>query len=77
MKTEIKPDTTKYCRFLRAKNPYGRLEGGENPWLLADDSNTICWCIKSSGGAGPDNGLVAPDRCKPGRRCYEKPRDER
>lgn len=74
MKTEIKPDDTKYCRFLRAKNPYGRLEGGGNTWLLHDDSNTICWCIKSSGAAGPDNGLVAPGNCVPGRRCYEAPK---
>ena len=73
METKIEPVRTKFCRFLRARNPYGRLEGGDNPWLLVDDSSTVCWCLKSSGGAGPDNGPVAPDRCVPGRKCYEPP----
>jgi hypothetical protein len=75
MITKITPGDVKYCRFLRAKNPYGRLEGGENPWLLLDDPNTICWCLQSSGRVGPDNGLIAPERCLPGRKCYEPPRE--
>ena len=24
---------------------------------LLDESNTICWCVKSTSGAGPDNAL--------------------
>lgn len=60
-----------YCKYLRAKNPYGLLEGGENPWLIPFESNTICWCIKSSGASGPDNGLVHPDQCVEGRSCYK------
>ena len=58
------------CKFLRAKNPYGLLEGGNNPWVLPFESNTICWCIKANGGAGPDGGLVSPELCIEGRRCY-------
>lgn len=62
---------TTYCKFLRGKNPYGILEGGENPWLIPFESNTITWCVKSSGAAGPDNGLVCPAQCQEGRRCYK------
>jgi hypothetical protein len=62
---------TGYCKYLRAKNPYGLLEGGENPWLLPFESNTICWCVKSSNAAGPDNDLVHPDKCVEGRTCFK------
>ena len=74
MKKDIQSDPTKYCRFLRAKDSYGRLGGGSDNWLINDDSNMVCWCIRSAGGtAGPDNGLVTPERCVPGRRCYKAP----
>lgn len=59
------------CRFLRARNPYGMMEGGEHPWLLLDDANTIFWCINSAGAMGPDSGLVSPKRCIEGRTCFE------
>lgn len=61
----------KICKYLRARNPYGMMEGGESPWLLLDDANTICWCIKSAGGAGPDDGLVSTSSCTEGRSCYD------
>lgn len=70
---KITPTNKEYCKFLRAKSPYGRLEGGENPWFLLDNANTICWCIQSAGGAGPDNDLVDPVKCVSGRRCFAKP----
>ena len=70
---EIKPTDKILCRFLRAKSPYGTNEGGDNPWYLADNANTICWCIKSPGGAGPDNGFVDPLKCVAGRTCFEAP----
>jgi hypothetical protein len=69
---EIKPIENQFCRFLKAKSPYGPIEGGENPWYLLDRANTICWCIKSASGAGPDNGLVSPAACISGRKCYVK-----
>ena len=68
---EIKPLENNFCQFLKAKSPYGPLEGGDNPWYLLDQSNTICWCVKSMSGVGPDNGLVSPDNCGPGRKCYK------
>jgi len=58
------------CKFLRARNPYGMMEGGDKPWLLLDDANTICWCINSAGASGPDNGLVSTSQCREGRSCF-------
>ena len=69
----IKPVKNKFCKYLRARNPYGASEGGENPWLLFEDANTICWCIKSAGGAGPDNDVVTPHKCVSGRKCFKAP----
>ncbi len=71
----IKPVENIYCKYLKAKNPYGTTEGGGNQWFLADDINTICWCILSTGGAGPDNGLVEPMRCTKGRSCFTTPEE--
>ncbi len=65
-----KPSKISICKFLRARNPYGMMEGGDNPWLLLDDANTICWCINSAGAVGPDNDLVSPTSCKAGRSCF-------
>lgn len=64
------PIDQKLCRHLKARTPYGLTEGGENPWYLLDKANTICWCIKSASGVGPDNGLVSHSTCLPGRKCY-------
>ena len=66
----MKSKNNSICKFLRARNPYGMMEGGEQPWLLLDDANTICWCINSAGGSGPDNGLVATTECRAGRSCF-------
>lgn len=65
-----KPNKNTICKFLRARNPYGMMEGGEQPWMLLDDANTICWCIHSSGGVGPDSGLVSTTQCRSGRSCF-------
>ncbi len=66
---ENKSNKLSICKFLRARNPYGMMEGGDNPWFLLDDANTICWCIVS-GGVGPDNGLVSTTDCREGRSCF-------
>lgn len=73
---EIKPIKNTICKYLRARNPYGMMEGGDHPWWLLDDANTICWCIASAGAAGPDNGLVEPKRCREGRVCFVAPEKE-
>ena len=66
----MKSKKNNICKFLRARNPYGMMEGGDQPWLLLDDANTICWCINSAGGSGPDDGLVSTSQCKEGRSCF-------
>ncbi|MGK7393382.1 MAG: hypothetical protein ACNS62_02375 [Candidatus Cyclobacteriaceae bacterium M3_2C_046] len=70
---KIDPTKTPFCRFLKAKNPYGTLEGGNQGWFTYDDANTIYWCVKSLGAGGPDNGPVAPGACLSGRKCYKAP----
>lgn len=67
---ENKPNKKGICKYLRARNPYGMMEGGDHPWLLLDDANTICWCINSAGAMGPDDGLVSTMSCKEGRNCF-------
>jgi hypothetical protein len=67
---ENKSNKLSICKFLRARNPYGMMEGGDNPWCLLDDANTICWCISSAGAVGPDNDLVSPTYCREGRSCF-------
>ena len=66
----VKPIDTRFCKFLKAKNPFGTIEGGGNDWYTYDDANTIYWCVKSLGAGGPDNGPVEPDMCVSGRKCY-------
>jgi hypothetical protein len=60
------------CRYLKAKNSFGMIEGGENPWYGIDDPNTTFWCNKTSGPIGPDNLFCDPRSCKPGRKCYRE-----
>ena len=67
----MKSKNNNICKFLRARNPYGMMEGGDQPWLLLDDANTICWCINAAGAVGPDNGLVSTKSCIEGRSCHE------
>ena len=67
----ITPLENNFCKYLKAKSPYGPVEGGDDPWYLLDQPNTICWCVKSLTGTGPDNGLVSAGTCVPGRKCYK------
>ncbi len=61
-----------YCRFLRAKNAFGTLEGGGNPFLPEDPGTTAYWCIRSMGPAGPDGRLAHISSCaNPERACYQ------
>lgn len=72
----VKALDTPVCRYLRAKNPYGSEEGGENPWYDLDRSNTIFWCVRTQGPVGPDGGYAGLPKCTEGRRCYAAPRVE-
>ena len=52
-----------YCRYLRGKNAYGTLEGGEDPFLLSDTGMSTYWCISSMTSFGPDGGMVHISTC--------------
>ncbi|MEK6782226.1 MAG: hypothetical protein AABY93_10990 [Bacteroidota bacterium] len=67
---KVDPIDTKFCRFLKAKNSFGTMEGGGNTWYTHADANSIYWCIKSLGPGGPDNGPVDPRLCVSGRKCW-------
>ena len=60
------------CRFLRGKNGFGTLEGGENPWRLLDTVTTTFSCLCTGEPFGPDEELAYAAICKSGRSCYEK-----
>ncbi|MDH5397793.1 MAG: hypothetical protein OEX02_06590 [Cyclobacteriaceae bacterium] len=68
----VTPVNYKICKFLKAKNTFGSIEGGDNPWMFAEDPNTICWCVKTGGPAGPDNRLAYPSTCRENRSCFRE-----
>lgn len=57
------------CRFLKSKNSFGMLEGGDH-WSGIEDPNATFWCNKTSGPVGPDNKFVGAKDCVEGRRCF-------
>ncbi len=59
------------CKFLRAKNAYGTMEGGDSPFLPLDEGTTTYWCLKTCGPVGPDNQFVHTGACSGKRLCYE------
>ncbi len=62
-----------YCRYLRAKNAYGSLEGGDSPFIPVDAGTTTYWCLLTMGPAGPDDGLAHISTCRnPERTCFVK-----
>ena len=64
---------THYCRFLRGKNAYGTLEGGDRPFLSIDPATTYYWCIRTAGPVGPDDRPVHGLLCnRPDRTCFRE-----
>jgi hypothetical protein len=52
------------CENLRWKGLF--VHGADAP-----EQDSICWCLKTQLGIGPDGALVSPDECGPGRTCYK------
>jgi hypothetical protein len=70
----VRGKSKKFCRFLRGKNAFGSLEGGENPFFEFDTGTTIYWCLRTMGAAGPDNGLAHISTCSnEERNCFSEP----
>lgn len=60
----------KGCKFLRAKNAYGTMEGGDDPFLPLDEGTTTYWCLRTCSPVGPDNFFAVTDACTNRRTCF-------
>jgi len=60
---------TPFCGDLRSKN-YFLLDviPTEESQYMGDSHH--CWCFHTQQAIGPDRGIVLPNRCVPGRKCY-------
>lgn len=58
------------CKFLRAKNAYGTMEGGDDPMLPSEEGTTNYWCILSCSPVGPDNLPAFTSSCTKIRTCF-------
>ena len=70
MEKQLSPENSP-CRYLKAKNSFGMLEGGDGLWRGPEDASTQFWCVRSAGPVGPDNGPVGPKLCVEGRKCFK------
>ena len=63
----------KLCRWLRTKALMGR-DGmdAEAVRLALTFSDTPFSCLHTCAHVGPDDELVAPEDCQPGRDCFEE-----
>jgi hypothetical protein len=60
-----------FCRALRSKKYFmmdAALASEAGQYL---DSSNHCWCFHTQRVVGPDGGKVHPQRCAPGRACYQ------
>lgn len=64
------PDQSGVCKFLRAKNGYGTLEGGGMPFILTDGITTTYRCICTGEPFGPDYELAHVSVCTARRGCF-------
>ena len=66
----------KRCKFLRAKNGYGTMEGGDSPFLPTDYGTTYYWCVQTCSPVGPDDQPAYTDCCTEERLCFTEMRIE-
>lgn len=64
------PTQNYICKFLRAKNGYGTLEGGGLPFMLQDNITTTYRCICTGEPFGPDTELAHVSACNSERDCF-------
>lgn len=58
------------CRHLRTNSTYVYTD--ESSSSRSDDTNAICWCLRTHKSFGPDDDLVEKQYCSdPSRSCYE------
>lgn len=56
------------CRALKTKMHY--VTGFEEEHFRPSGTAHF-WCLNTMNQVGPDDGLVVPERCCPGRGCFE------
>jgi hypothetical protein len=61
---------TPFCGQLRSKKYYMSRDLPLKEEDFIDDSNH-CWCYHTQTPIGPDGNIAMPERCVPGRSCYE------
>ncbi|HEX8178371.1 MAG TPA: hypothetical protein VF525_02400 [Pyrinomonadaceae bacterium] len=59
-----------FCAALRSKK-YFRLDGLATEASDYLDGSNHCWCRVTQQVVGPDGGKARPERCSPGRACYQ------
>lgn len=65
------------CLHLRAKTDYLAFDPGQPPSGDADENAgsggdaAHCFCLRTLTVIGPDDDIVGPRDCLPGRTCYE------
>jgi len=59
-----------FCHQLRSKKffMFDALATEADQYL---DASNHCWCYDTQQVIGPDGGRVKPERCVPGRSCYQ------
>lgn len=62
-------DDTHTCRCLRSKGMHLPDQDWEAAGVPGPGSDYY-WCTRTLRVLGPDDKLVAPDTCTPGRSCY-------
>lgn len=62
------------CACLRTKSQYfvpDEMEAG--PGTIKVSTTATYWCTRTSTALGPDDAPSTPQRCQPGRACFEQP----
>jgi hypothetical protein len=60
-----------FCRLLRSKKYFMMDAALASEAAQYMDGSNHCWCFQTQKVVGPDGGKVHPERCKPGRECYQ------
>ncbi|MDE3137760.1 MAG: hypothetical protein KGL59_14370 [Acidobacteriota bacterium] len=61
-------ETGRLCRLLRTKTMFYQ---SDDVSAAAPELRGPYWCSRTQGIYGPDDQLVEPEQCKPGRGCCE------
>lgn len=70
--SDVKAESLPICPRLETKTKKLNTEFRRDPWHDRADCDTqIFWCTKTMAPWGPDEDDAEPERCTPGRCCFE------